>query len=430
MAGQSAMVAGDHALAPGIVRDGDGSTQVPISPARLLGNSLSAQNPMGATFRQSRFAELLLNSVPHSKRQGETDRERLILIFQRDFCYRIATKLGATWRCWMKILKCLALLSFLLLGIQGASQEARAPETTGGEPADLRVILLGTGAGPLPNAQRFGISTLVIAGTEKLMFDCGRAATIRMSQLGIQLSGIMKLFITHLHSDHVIGIPDLYLAGWVQGRQSPLQVWGPSGTRDMMEHIQKAFAFDIHIRRDVDEKFSAEGIKMTATDIQQGVVYESNGVKVTAFLVDHGPVKPAFGYRVDYQGHSVVMSGDTKPSENLIRFSEGVDLLIHEVGGSKQDPRLTGPPNEIPPGAVMTREQLRIVAAHHTDGVEAGQVFARVKPRLAVFSHGGGPAAVSLVRQNYSGPVEIGEDMMSIDVGEKVEIHRFKSDSK
>lgn len=313
-----------------------------------------------------------------------------------------------------------------------ASSKSASALSTNSESAGLRVILLGTGGGPPPNAQRFGISTLVIAGNEKLMFDCGRAATIRMSQLGMRLGQVTKLFVTHLHSDHVIGIPDLYLTGWAsQGRQSPFQVWGPPGTRDMMEHIQKAFAFDIHIRRDVDEKFPAEGIKMTATDIRQGVVYESHGVKVTAFLVDHGPVKPAFGYRVDYQGRSVAMSGDTKPSENLIKFSEGVDLLIHEVGEYKQDPVLTGPPNEILGGAnLMTREQRRIVAAHHTDGVEAGQVFARVKPRLAVFSHGGTQATIPLVRQNYSGPVEIGEDMMTIDVGEEIEIHRFKSDSK
>ena len=94
----------------------------------------------------------------------------------------------------------------------------------------------------------------------------------------------------------------------------------------MMKHLQEAFAFDIHMRRDIDEKFSASGIKVIATDIRQGVVHETNGVKVTAFLVDHGPVKPSFGYRVDYQGRSIVISGDTKPSDNLIRYSQGTDL--------------------------------------------------------------------------------------------------------
>jgi ribonuclease Z len=307
--------------------------------------------------------------------------------------------------------------------LQAAAGAPPAFQVTG-ETTNLKVILLGTGGGPGPNAQRFGISTLVVAGTEKLMFDCGRAATIRMSQLGIWHGDVTKLFLTHLHSDHVIGIPDLYLTGWTgRGRKGPFQVWGPAGTKAMMEHLRKAFDFDIHVR-ELDEKLPPQGILMTATDIQQGVAYEAGGVRVTAFLVNHGPVKPAFGYRVDYKGHSVALSGDTEPSENLIRFSQGVDLLIHEVGGSKQDPMLVGPPNErLPDG--RTRGQVRAAVFHHTDGVEAGQVFARVKPRLAVFSHGGTPATIPLVRQNYSGPVEVGEDMMTIDIGEQIEIHRF-----
>lgn len=180
-----------------------------------------------------------------------------------------------------------------------------------------------------------------------------------------------------------------------------------------MKNLQKAFAFDIHVRRDVDEKWSAEGIKVIATDIQEGVIYQANGVTVMAFLVDHGPVKPAFGYRVDYQGRSVVLSGDTKPSENLIKFAKGVDLLIHEVGRSKQDSTLVG--------------QAKIVAAHHTDPLEAGRVFEKVGPKLAIFSHYNGTASaiLPLVRQNYAGPVEFDEDGMTIDVAETIDIHRF-----
>jgi ribonuclease Z len=164
-----------------------------------------------------------------------------------------------------------------------------------------------------------------------------------------------------------------------------------------------------------------------ATDIREGVIYEANGVKVTAFLVDHGPVKPAFGYRVDYRGHSVVMSGDTKPSDNLVRLSQGVDLLIHEVGRSKLDPALAGPPDELMPGSLLTRGQAKAIAEHHTDGMEAGQVFQRVKPKLAVFSHFNvaPTSTLTLVRQNYAGAVEFGEDLMSIDVGDSVTIHRF-----
>lgn len=204
----------------------------------------------------------------------------------------------------------------------------------------------------------------------------------------------------------------------------------------MMAHLEKAFAFDIHVRRDLDELFPAEGIKTVATDIREGVVYDENGVKVTAFLVDHGPVKPAFGYRVDYRGHSVALSGDTKPSDNLVKFSRGVELLIHEGGGPKKADAIDGRPDELIrvngiQSNVLTREQRWKVAHHHTDGVAAGEIFARVRPRLVVFSHGGSsPDTLPAVRQHYDGPVDIGEDMMTIDIGDKVAVQRFAGDRR
>ena len=318
-------------------------------------------------------------------------------------------------------------LSFLLLFLSDGRLESQGPITPTGD-SGLRVLLLGTAAGPTFSTQRLGIATLVLAGPERLLFDCGRGLTTGMSALSINPADVTKVFLTHLHSDHIIALPELYLFPWAsQGRSTPLQVWGPYGTRSMMKHLQEAFVFDIHIRRDVDEKFSPEGIRVVATDIRQGVVYEANGVKVTAFLVDHGPVKPAFGYRVDYRGHSVVLSGDTTPSDNLVRFSQGVDLLIHERGRSKQDPLLDGPPDELLPDSRTTRGQAKTIADHHTDGLEAGRVFQRVQPKLAVFSHFNAiPAAtLALVRQNYAGPVEFGEDLMTIEVGDTVSVHRF-----
>jgi len=104
----------------------------------------------------------------------------------------------------------------------------------------------------------------------------------------------------------------------VQGRKTPFRVWGPSGTTQMMEYLQKALDFDIRIRRDIDEKFAKEGIEVSSTDIKEGVIFQEGGVTVTAFHVDHRPIEPAFGYRVDYAGRSVAMSGDTRFSENLI----------------------------------------------------------------------------------------------------------------
>ena len=217
----------------------------------------------------------------------------------------------------MKSIAASAALLLLLIGSDAAVHTQEAIATTGD--SRFRVVLLGTRSGPSFDAQRLGISTLVLAGAEKLLFDCGRASTTGMARLAINPADVTKVFLTHLHSDHIVSLPELVLFPWAsQGRSAPLQVWGPDGTRSMVKHLLEAFSFDIHIRRDVDEKFPSEGIRVIANDIREGVVHEANGVKVSAFFVDHGPVKPAFGYRVDYQGHSVVISGDTKPSESLV----------------------------------------------------------------------------------------------------------------
>jgi ribonuclease Z len=311
----------------------------------------------------------------------------------------------------------------LVPALQAGAQEAAA--FRGG--SSIRVVLLGTEGGPTFDAQRLGVSTLVEAGSERLLFDAGRSLTTGMARIGVNPADVTKVFLTHLHSDHIVSLPELYLFPWAsQGRKTPLEVWGPAGTRTMFRHLQEAFAFDIHMRRDVDEKFPPDGIRVVATDIREGVVYESKGVKVTAFLVDHRPVTPAFGYRVDYKGHAVAISGDTRPSDNLVKFASGVDLLIHEVGRPKGDPSLVGPADELLPNSRQTRGRAKLIAEHHTDGVEAGLVFQRVMPRLAVFSHfNPNPATLALVRQNYAGPVEFGEDLMTIDVGDAMSVRRF-----
>ena len=204
--------------------------------------------------------------------------------------------------------------SFLCLALSplqsrqaGVMRNAQAASARNGDTVrsaqsdSLTVILLGTGAGPPVNLQQFGASILLEAGGERFLFDCGRGATMRLTQVGIPIGTISRLFLTHLHSDHVIQIPDLVLTGWAGGRRTiPLDVWGPDGTRTMMDHIQQAFAFDIHVRRDVDEKLPAAGIQVASHDVTEGIVFDEHGVKITAFLVDHGPVQPALGYRIDY----------------------------------------------------------------------------------------------------------------------------------
>jgi ribonuclease Z len=281
----------------------------------------------------------------------------------------------------------------------------------------LKIILLGTGVGPPVNLQQFGASTLIEAGSVRLLFDCGRGATNRLTQIGVPLSSISRLFLTHLHSDHVIQVPDLLLTGWVGGgRSSALEVWGPEGTRDMMDQLQRAYAFDIRMRRDVDEKAPREGIEVVSHDIKQGRVFDQQGVKVTAFLVDHSPVTPAFGYRVDYRGRSVVLSGDTRVSENLIRFAQGVDVLVHEVldadtvrGWFPNDPKAA-----------------EAILAKHTTPEQAGEVFARVKPRLALYSHApNAERVIAQTRKTYAGPLHGAQDLLTVEVGEKIDVRPF-----
>ena len=274
----------------------------------------------------------------------------------------------------------------------------------------LKVYLLGTG-NPQPRIDRFGASILVEAGGEKMLFDCGRGATQRLFQLKIPLEEANPLFLTHLHSDHVVGIPDLWLTGWGPGgrRDVPFRVFGPRGTEEMMSHLDQAFKADIRLRLSSRAR-SLEGVVILAQDIQPGVVYEQNGVKVTAFEVEHGRVKPAFGYRIDYRGRSVVLSGDTAYSENLARFSQGVDLLVHEV-------RLAGPG----PGGT---------SGLHITPEEAGELFTRVKPGLALYSHIIPPDApandfIVATRKTYDGPLEVGEDLMTIEVGDEIQVRRF-----
>jgi ribonuclease Z len=308
------------------------------------------------------------------------------------------------------------------LRAQGASVSAAADSSD----SVIRVTLLGTGR-PDPVMDRFGPSTLIEAGAETLMIDCGRGAAQRLWQLGIPLSRVNAVFFTHLHSDHTVGLPDLWLTGWLPTpygkRTTPLGVWGPAGTRDMTRGLVKAFAWDLD-RRSRGEGLPAAAAAFDAHEVRPGVVFERNGVRVTAFTVDHGALlKPAYGYRVDYRGRSVVISGDTRPIESLITASAGTDVIVHEVIAA-------------PASLLEKSETARRIVGLHTLPEDAGRIFARVRPRLAVYTHVvllttdpafPPPAVTELVprtRSTYDGPLEVGEDLMAIEIGREIRIRR------
>ena len=272
---------------------------------------------------------------------------------------------------------------------------------------DFRVTFLGTGT-PVPIISRFGPSTLVQVATETLLFDCGRGTTQRLWQLGVRFGSVDGLFLTHLHSDHIVGIPDFWLMGWLNQpwgqRKTPLRVYGPAGTAAMIENMRKAFSWDVDHRL-ADTKpgvVPPEGVEIRATEFVEGVVFERNGVKVTAILVEHGgSIRPAYGFRVDYDGRSLVLSGDTEPNDNLIRHAQGVDLLVHQVS---------------------------MGLSNRTGPEQAGSVFTRAAPKLAAYYHIAllGPPAgpeptekdlIAATRKTYAGPLLVGEDLMRFRIG-------------
>ena len=291
---------------------------------------------------------------------------------------------------------------------------------------NFKVTLLGTGD-PIPRTDRFGPATLVEVGGQELLFDVGRGATQRLVQMNIALSAIDAVFLTHFHHDHLVGLPDLWMTGWIPppfGRRSvPFEVWGPTGTASLLSNLEEAFALNTSIRIP-DELLVPEGIEMVAHEFDKdGVVYEKDGVQVTAFAVDHGAlIKPSYGYRIDYDGRAVVISGDTRFDRNLIAAAKGADLIVHEVALASDE-------------LLASSEQFRRIVAHHTTPEEAGIVFAEVSPKLAVYTHlvmlssktipeAPLPSLITRTRKHYDGPLVVGEDLMSFIVDDTVSISR------
>ena len=292
----------------------------------------------------------------------------------------------------------------------------------------IKVTLLGTGA-PQPSIERFGAATLVEAGGTYFLFDCGRGVTQRLWQQKIGVGKVNRLFLTHLHSDHVVGVPDLWLLGLMPGafgnRKQPFEVWGPAGTQEMMQGLKTAYQWDIKTR--IAEYPSADsGTVVKAQNVAEGVVYDRAGVKITAFRVNHSDIiDSALGYRLDYNGRSVLISGDTRYSENLIKYAKGVDVLIHEVIAIREE--------------VMASSPLaRKITGFHTTPEDAGKIFAASKPRLAVYTHVAIPPLdptrpllttddiITRTKKFFTGQLTVGEDLMVIEIGEAIEIRQPK----
>lgn len=279
----------------------------------------------------------------------------------------------------------------------------------------LEVTLLGTGT-PRPSIERFGSATLVSAGGQFFLFDVGRGATIRLKQAGITPNQIDKVFLTHLHSDHISGLDDLWITGWVWQRQQLLDVSGPTGTHQLVNGLRDAYAADISYRG-ANVGLDDDKAKIESVEIEPGVVYQQEGVTIRAFLVEHAPVKPAYGYRVEFGDRVVVISGDTTYSENLVKHAQKADLLIHEITAA--DPAL-----------LKRNKRLNSVVAYHTNPDQMAEVLNKTNPRLAVLNHVllfavSEEQVIDKIKMQYSGDVTMGYDLMKIGVGNTINIQRI-----
>jgi ribonuclease BN (tRNA processing enzyme) len=239
------------------------------------------------------------------------------------------------------------------------------------------IITLGTGT-PVPNPDRSGPATAVIIGRRVLLFDAGPGIMRRIAAAGLPIDGVTAAFITHLHSDHTLGLPDLMLTSWVMGRSTPMRLTGPPGLRRMTDLVLAAWAEDTVVRVNGLERGRPGGYRLDVREISEGVVYDSADVKVTAVKVPHGEWEHAFAYRVDAAGRSIVISGDTRPSEALARAARGVDVLVHEVYPETR----VAPENR--PGGEFWPRYLREV---HTSDVELGRIAASAQPRVLLLTH-------------------------------------------
>ncbi len=272
----------------------------------------------------------------------------------------------------------LTLFVVLVLDLPAAISRAQSATPTP-SPTAAQIVMLGTG-NPSADSDRSGPSVAVVVNGTPYIVDCGPGVVRRASAAfhkGMTAFAFPKLktgFITHLHSDHTLGLPDLIFTPWVMRRTEPLEVYGPAGLKAMTEHLLAAYSEDIEIRTNGLEHGNRTGYKVNPHEIKPGVIYKDDNVTVKAFLVHHGSWKEAFGYRFETPGKIIVFSGDCAPSPSVIENCDGCDVLLHEVytqlgyDESKEDWR-------------------KYITNLHTSTKELAELATKAKPKLLVLYH-------------------------------------------
>lgn len=278
-------------------------------------------------------------------------------------------------------------------------------------PADsAAVVMLGSGT-PIPDAQSSGPAVAIVVDGQAYLFDAGAGVVRRAQEAAerhrmpaLEPSGLSRLFLTHLHSDHTLGYADVILSPWIVGRRQPLEVFGPPGVAAMTEHLKQAYSADIAVRTQGLEQLDAADLRINVHEISAGPIYHDSRISVRAIPVRHGSWPQAFGYAVDAAGRSIVISGDTTPCPAIEAACQGCDVLVHEVYSSLRFAQL----------APSTQTYH---ASFHTSTKELAAIASKSKPKLLVLYHQlyfGSREGVDLVkeiRQNYSGKVVSGRDL-------------------
>ena len=272
----------------------------------------------------------------------------------------------------------------------------------------IAVLLLGTGF-PRPDPNHAGAATAVIIGSKWFLVDAGRGATMRIAATNLGYENMGAVFITHLHSDHIGGLPDVFTTSWMFGRNAkPMELFGPAGIEKLASAMLQFYEADIHIRRDLTENKPGPGATFHVHVVNEGVVYKDDEVTVTAFAEDHKPVVPAFGYKFQAGGKTIVISGDTRPNPNLLKYAKDADVLVQEAYLPEHFDKRDDP----------------VVAArlkhYHTSAEEAGEIARDAHVKKLVITHiipaGQDEVFRKRISKAYKGPVVIGKDLERIDV--------------
>lgn len=265
-----------------------------------------------------------------------------------------------------------------------------------------KLVLLGTGT-PNAEAGRFGPALAVLCKNQPYIVDFGAGVLHRTIQADINPTRLTRAFLTHLHSDHTVGYPDLILTPWVLGREEPFKVYGPPGIREMTSHILQAYKEDIRERSQGLQPSNDTGWKVEAHEIEEdGIIYEDANVKVEAFEVDHGSWK-AFGYKFIAQDRTIVISSDTAPTEKMVEAAKGCDVLVHEVYSLKG---FAGRP----------AEWQAYHSTVHTSSRQLAEIASQAQPKLLVLYHQlywgvSDDELVTEIKENYDGDIVSGKDL-------------------